>query len=68
MGDIVKRVTQFHDDKQMAMPLGKDIGFDPVDAGPLKSARYIEPMGMLRTNLGYALGMGPKIGLKPVRV
>jgi predicted dinucleotide-binding enzyme len=53
--------------KQTVMQLGKDIGFDPVDAGPLKSARYLEPMGMLMINLGYPLGMGPKIGLKLVR-
>jgi predicted dinucleotide-binding enzyme len=53
--------------KQTVMQLGKDIGFDPVDAGPLKSARYLEPMGMLMINLGLALGMGPKIGLKLVR-
>jgi predicted dinucleotide-binding enzyme len=53
--------------KQTVMQLGKDIGFDPVDAGPLKSARYLEPMGMLMINLGYPLGMGPKIGIKLVR-
>ena len=53
--------------KQTVMQLGKDIGFDPVDAGPLKSARYLEPMGMLMINLGYNLGMGPKIGIKLVR-
>jgi predicted dinucleotide-binding enzyme len=53
--------------KQTVMQLGKDIGFDPVDAGPLKSARYLEPMGMMMINLGYSLGMGPKIGIKLVR-
>ncbi len=53
--------------KRTVMQLGKDIGFDPVDAGPLKSARYLEPMGMLMINLGYSLGMGPKIGLKLVK-
>jgi predicted dinucleotide-binding enzyme len=53
--------------KQTVMQLGRDIGFDPVDAGPLKSSRYLEPMGMLMINLGYPLGMGPKIGLKLVR-
>jgi predicted dinucleotide-binding enzyme len=53
--------------KQTVMQLGRDIGFDPVDAGPLKSARYLEPMGMLMINLGYTLGMGPKIGIKLVK-
>ena len=53
--------------KQTVMRLGKDIGFDPVDAGPLKSARYLEPMAILMINLGYALGMGNKIGYKLVK-
>ncbi len=53
--------------KQTVMQLGMDIGFDPVDAGPLKSARYLEPMAMLLINLGYGLGMGTKIGYKLVK-
>jgi hypothetical protein len=53
--------------KQSVMQLGRDIGFDPVDAGPLKSARYLEPMAMLLINLGYVLGMGTKIGYKLVK-
>jgi predicted dinucleotide-binding enzyme len=53
--------------KQTVMQLGADIGFDHVDAGPLKSARYLEPMGMLVINLGYVLGMGTKIGYKLVK-
>src|SRR4030042_261969 len=48
--------------KQTIMQLGRDIGFDPVDAGPLRSARYLEPMAMLLINLGDGLGMGTKIG------
>ena len=53
--------------KQTVMQLGRDIGFDPVDAGPLKSARYLEPMAMLLINLGYGLGMGTGIGYKLVK-
>ena len=53
--------------KQTVMQLGRDIGFDPVDAGPLRSARYLEPMAMLLINLGYVLGMGAKIGYKLVK-
>jgi 8-hydroxy-5-deazaflavin:NADPH oxidoreductase len=44
--------------KQAAMQLGRDIGFESVDAGPLEAARYLESMGMLIINLGYSLGMG----------
>ena len=53
--------------KRTAMRLGRDIGFDPVDAGPLKAARYLEPMSMLIINLGYGLGMGTNIGYKLVK-
>ena len=53
--------------KQTVMQLGADIGFDPVDAGKLKAARYLEPMGMLMISLGYGLGMGTKIGYKLVK-
>ncbi len=53
--------------KQLVMQLGKDIGFEPVDAGALKAARYLEPMALLIIGLGYDLGMGTNIGFKLVR-
>jgi predicted dinucleotide-binding enzyme len=33
--------------KQQVMDLARDIGFEPVDAGPLKNARLLEPLAML---------------------
>ena len=53
--------------KDTVMRLGRDIGFEPVDAGPLKNARYLEPMAMLIIDLGYGLGMGTNIGYKLVK-
>ena len=47
--------------------IARDIGFDVVDAGPLKSARYLEPMGMLNITLGYGLKMGTDIGFAFVK-
>ena len=44
--------------KDVAMHLGRDIGFDPVDAGPLRAARLLEPMAMQMINMGS----NPKIG------
>jgi len=41
-----------------------DLDLDPVDAGPLASARYIEPAGMLCVQLAYGMGMGTKLGMK----
>ena len=50
--------------KQAVMKIGEDIGFEPVDAGPLRVARYLEPMAMLIINLAYGLGMGTCIGYR----
>jgi predicted dinucleotide-binding enzyme len=36
-------------------------GFEPVDAGPLANARYLEPLGMLNIWLGYVGGRGTNI-------
>jgi hypothetical protein len=53
--------------KRVVMQLAADIGFDPVDVGTLRSARYLEPMGMLLISLGYGLGMGTNIGIKLIK-
>jgi predicted dinucleotide-binding enzyme len=50
--------------KEMIMQLGAEMGFDAVDAGSLRAARYLEPMAMLLISLGYDLGMGTDIGYK----
>ena len=50
------------------MGLGTDIGFESIDAGPLRSARYLEPMGSEMITLGYDLGMGTDIGYRLVRI
>ena len=41
------------DAKEVAARLIRDVGFDPVDAGPLRVARYIEPFTMLVGRLAY---------------
>ncbi|WP_413711691.1 NADPH-dependent F420 reductase [Rhizobium sp. Rhizsp82] len=40
--------------------LGADLGFDPIDAGPLLSARYTEAMAHLNIVLAVAQGGGTK--------
>jgi predicted dinucleotide-binding enzyme len=52
--------------RRVILALGRDIGFDPVDAGPLKNARWLESLGFLNIQLGYAQKMGPGIGFKLV--
>ena len=50
--------------KHQVMQMARDIGFDAVDAGPLESARLLEPLALLNIKLGYVLGLGPNIGFK----
>ncbi len=52
--------------KQQVLELARGIGFDPLDAGPLKNARWLETLGFLNIQLGYVVGLGPKIGFKLV--
>jgi predicted dinucleotide-binding enzyme len=40
------------------------LGFDPVDAGPLKNARSLEPLAFLNIQLSWVLGNGPNAGFK----
>ncbi len=53
--------------KKTVMRLAQDIGFDPVDCGPLRSARYLEPMAMMIIDLAFDMKMGTKTGYKLVR-
>ncbi len=53
--------------KETVSALGRDLGFEPVDAGPLSSARYLEPMGMQLITFGYGMQMGPGIGYRLLR-
>ncbi|PWF22512.1 NADPH-dependent F420 reductase [Corticimicrobacter populi] len=47
--------------KQTARVLIESIGFVPVDAGGLKNARYLEPLGGLNIYFGYGAGQGTQI-------
>ena len=52
--------------KETVIELAEDIGFDPVDAGPLQNARLLEPLALLNVQLGYELGLGRDMGIKVV--
>ena len=67
-----RRPTMFYcgDDsgaKSVVSKLISDVGFEPMDSGPLKSARYLEPLAMLMIQLGYAQGMGTNIAMSLIR-
>lgn len=64
-----ERLTAFaasdHEDaREAVLALAEDIGFDPVDAGPLETAAWLEALGYLNIQLGYMREMGTDIGFK----
>jgi 8-hydroxy-5-deazaflavin:NADPH oxidoreductase len=50
--------------KGVAARLIRDAGFDPVDAGPLRIARYTEPFGLLIAQLAYEGSGGPELAYR----
>ncbi len=50
--------------KQIAAGLIRDVGFDPVDAGPLRIARYTEPFTLLVAQLAYEGDRGPEMAYR----
>lgn len=47
--------------KQTASALAESLGFEVIDAGGLKNARYLEPLAGLNIYLGYGAGLGTAI-------
>lgn len=50
--------------KDAAAQLIGDVGFDAVDAGPLKTARYTEPFALLVARLAYEGKGGPELAYR----
>ena len=47
--------------KARVSDMARSMGFDVIDAGPLRNARYLEPVAGLNIYLGYAAGLGTAI-------
>jgi predicted dinucleotide-binding enzyme len=50
--------------KDVAAKLIRDAGFDPVDAGPLRIARFTEPFALLVAQLAYEGQGGPELAYR----
>ena len=50
--------------KRLATRLIRDVGFEPVDAGPLRIARYIEPFALLVGQLAHEGKGGPELAYR----
>jgi 8-hydroxy-5-deazaflavin:NADPH oxidoreductase len=53
--------------KKIAARLIRDAGFDPVDVGPLRLARYTEPFALLVAQLAYEGKGGPEVAYRVER-
>jgi predicted dinucleotide-binding enzyme len=52
------------DAKGVAATLIRDVGFEPVDAGQLRIARYLEPFSLAMAQLAYEGIKGPEIAYR----
>jgi predicted dinucleotide-binding enzyme len=53
--------------KAVAARLARDVGFDPVDVGPLSAARVLEPFGLVWITLAVHQRLGPDFIFQLVR-
>ena len=62
-----RRVLIVDDVPDMAQVLEaelRDVGFDPVDVGPLRMARYMEPFALLVAQVAYEVEDGPEVAYR----
>ena len=50
--------------KRVAAQLIRDLGFEPIDGGPLRIARYTEPFALLVAQLAYQGRRGPRLAYR----
>ncbi len=50
--------------KNIVLKLINDVGFEPVDCGPLRLARYTEPFALLVAQLAYEGEGGPELAYR----
>ncbi|MGD1091306.1 MAG: NAD(P)-binding domain-containing protein [Bryobacteraceae bacterium] len=55
------------DAKTTAAALAKDLGFAPVDVGPLSNSRVLEPLALLWVWLAYPGGLGREFAFQIVK-
>jgi NADPH-dependent F420 reductase len=53
--------------KKVTADLARQLGFEPVDVGPLRSARYLEALAMLWIDMALLQGFGTNFGFQIVK-
>ena len=56
--------SDHEDARQVAATLIRDVGFEPLDTGPLRIARYTEPFALLVGQLAYEGERGPEMAYR----
>jgi 8-hydroxy-5-deazaflavin:NADPH oxidoreductase len=69
---VTEALTMFYagDDsaaKATAAQLAADLGFDPIDGGPLPNARFLEALASFWVTLAYSQKLGRDIGFRLLR-
>ena len=53
--------------KQITSDLARQIGFRPIDCGPMKQARALEPLAYLWIQMAFNYGHGPNFAFKLIK-
>lgn len=53
--------SDYDDAKAAVVQLAQEMGFAPTDCGPLKHARYLEPLAVLWLQMAFHMGMGTEM-------
>ncbi len=53
--------SNFDQAKTAVSQLATEMGFAPVDCGPIKHARYLEPLATLWIQMAFHMGQGPEM-------
>jgi NADPH-dependent F420 reductase len=53
--------------RRVVADLARQLGFEPVDVGPLRSARYLEAVAMLWIDMAILQGLGTSFGFQVVK-
>ena len=53
--------------KKVVADLARQLGFEPVDVGPLRSARYLEAVAMLWIDMAVLQGFGTNFGFQVMK-
>lgn len=53
--------------KNAVIQLATEMGFDPVDIGPIKHARYLEPLALLWIQMAFHMGQGAEFTFKMLK-